>query len=341
MPTSILIVLTGSLGDIARALCLPAHFKGHWPGTRITWLVESRWKDLVCNHPHIDRTVVFERVRRIAAVKNTLKQLRSESYDIALDLQRILKSGLMSKASGARRRIGFHPRNAKELNWVFNNEHIGFYNDHLPKLQHYLKFTEHLGLAAPSSLDFGLLPIQSATACAQLEKVKHPFIAVVAGSSKASKDWHFEGYCELIADIVASGNRSVVLVGDQTQAGTAGRLTERLQSEQVIDMVDRTSLPELVAILSQADAAIGPDTGVGHLAAAVKTPYVTLMGPTAADRVAPYGCEHLVVSGDTPCAPCGEKKCRQPQYDCMGAIGADAVLSMLESALEYSSSAPD
>lgn len=333
MPTSILIVLTGSLGDIARALCLPAHFKEHWPGTRITWLVESRWKDLVSNHPHIDRTVVFERAWRIAAVTNTLKQLRSESYDIALDLQRILKSGLMSKASGAGRRVGFHPRNAKEFNWVFNNEHIGFYSDHLPKLQHYLKFAEHLGLPAPASLDFGLLPTHTARGSAQLEKVNHPFIAVVTGSSKVSKDWHFEGYCELITKFIAAGNHSVVLLGDRTQAGTARRLTERLQSEQVIDLVDRTSLPELVAILSQADAAVGPDTGVGHLAAAIKTPYVTLMGPTAAKRVAPYGCDHLVVQGDTPCAPCGDKKCRQPQYDCMGAIGADAVFSMLESAM--------
>ena len=240
----------------------------------------------------------------------------------------------MSKASGARRRVGFHPRNAKELNWLFNNEYIGFHCDHLSKLQHYLKFAEHLGLPAPSSLDFGLSQMKSAARNNCCEQMNHPFVAVVTGSSNPSKDWYFEGYCELVRDILAAGDHRVVLLGDQTQSAIAQRLTEHLQTEQVIDMVARTSLPELVTILSLADAAIGPDTGAGHLAAAVKTPYVTLMGPTDPDRVAPYGCEHLVVRGDTPCAKCGEKKCPQPQYDCMGAIGVNKVWAMLESALK-------
>jgi len=336
MTTSILIVLTGSLGDIARALCLPAHIKGHYPESRITWLVESRWEPLLSGHPYVDRTVVFERTWRLGAIKDMLRQLRSDSCSIALDLQRILKSGLLSRASGARRRIGFHPGNAKEFNWIFNNEYIGRYDDRLPKLQHYLKFAEHLGVPAPSDLNFGL-PAQKADRTAGCGSVRTPYIAIVMGSSRASKDWRLEGYAELIAGILASGSHRVVLVGDQMQATAARRLTERMNTDLVIDMVDRTSLQQLVNILACAEAAVGPDTGVGHLAAAVKTPYVTLMGPTAPERVAPYGCEHLVVKSNAPCAPCGRKNCPQPEYDCMGAIGAEAVFNMLSTALGQSS----
>lgn len=331
MTLSFLIVLTGSLGDIARALCLPAHLKAHFPGCRLSWLVDSRWKELITDHPHIDRLVVFEKAWRYSAVADVLRQLNRDRYDITLDLQRIFKSGLLSRASGARRRIGFHPRNAKEMNWLFNNEHIGYQQDSLSKLQHYLKFCEHLGLSPPKHLDFGL-----ASASQRPDRdhpIHSPYIAVVMGSSWPSKNWHLAGYRELILKILASERYTVVLLGDRNHTVSARKLKDQLPPESVIDMVNRTSIGELVNILDKSDAALGPDTGSGHLAAAVGTPYVTLIGPTLPERVAPHGCEHLVVKGSPPCSPCAKKKCPEPRYGCMENIGADAVFDKLEAAL--------
>ncbi len=85
----------------------------------------------------------------MSAVRRLYKDLRQDRFDITLDLQRILKSGFFSLLSGAGRRIGFHRRNAKEFNWIFNNEHIAYFSDDLPKIRHYLKFTEYLGLPEP------------------------------------------------------------------------------------------------------------------------------------------------------------------------------------------------
>ena len=333
MKKSILIVLTGSLGDIARALCLPARIKGHLPQSRITWLVENRWKDLVADHPYIDTVLVFERTWRIQPAAKILGRLRSGRYDITLDLQRILKSGLLSLASGADRRIGFHPRNAKEMNWLFNNEHIGFFDDRLPKLQHYLKFAEHLGATGATQLDFGLEPGCLSDAAAEHLAEKRPYIAVVTGSSWPSKDWHPQGYIELIGRILSRGTHRVVLLGDRTQAHTARELCDRLPTTGVVNMVDRTSIRALTAILAAADAAVGPDTGTGHLAAATRTPYVTLMGPTEPGRVAPSGSEDYVVRGKAPCMPCRKATCAHPEHDCMKTIGAAAVMDMLEVAL--------
>ena len=337
MTTGILIILTGSLGDIARALCLPAHIKTQIPESRLSWLVEEKWVDLIADHPHIDRAVTFQRAWRIKSVTDVMEQLKNESYDITLDLQRILKSALLSIASGAERRIGFHRRNAKEMNWLFNNEHISYLNEKSSKLQHYLKFCEHLGLPDPVTLEFGLTPLSNASYTG--ESLRSPYIAVVTGSSWPSKDWHGDGYHGLISKILAAGRYSVVLLGDKTQALAAGQLRGRLQSDRVIDLTGRTSLKELVSILGNADAALGPDTGSGHLAAAVGTPYVTMIGPTEAERVAPYGCEHLVVKGNEPCSPCGKKKCRKPRYDCMGAITPEAVFEKLSMALDASKKA--
>ena len=136
---SILIILMGSLGDVARGLCLVSHIKDHLPDSRVSWLIEARRIDLVNFHPQLDKIIVFDRSKGAAGVWDLYQALRREHFDVTLDLQRIFKSGLFSLLSGARRRIGFHRRNSKEFNWLFNNEYIPYFRENLSKLDHYLK----------------------------------------------------------------------------------------------------------------------------------------------------------------------------------------------------------
>jgi len=118
---SILIILMGSLGDVARGLCLVSHIKNHLPESRITWLVEPMSAELVGLHPLIEKIIIFNRPKIILGVWSVYKALSQEYFDITLDLQRHLKSGFFSFLSKAKRRIGFNRYNAKELNWIFNN----------------------------------------------------------------------------------------------------------------------------------------------------------------------------------------------------------------------------
>ena len=83
------------------------------------------------------------------------------------------------------------------------------------------------------------------------------------------------------------------------------------------------------AVAQRLRTAVGPDSGPGHLAAAVGTPYVTLFGPTSPQRTAPYGCEHLVVLAELDCMPCYQKRCPEQTKLCMHNISADAVLEKL------------
>ena len=333
---SILIILMGSLGDVARGLCLVSHIKNHRPESRVSWLIESRRTDMVSFHPQLDHVIVFDRSRGISGVWDLYKVLRREHFDIALDLQRILKSGFFCLLSGAARRIGFHRRNTKELNWLFNNEYIPYHPETLSKLDHYLKFTEHLGLPEPDSLDFGFKMLDvNLTAPPAVVKIQNTFIAVVMGSSWESKDWHFEGYCKFVQYILKNQDRHVVLLGGNSQMPLAARLVEKMNSPKVIDLTGN-SLLEMTAVLKAAAAAVGPDSGPGHLAAAVGTPYVTLFGPTPADRHVPYGCEDLTVQSDLSCAPCYKKQCPDGNNQCMEKIEIKAVAEKITQALSDS-----
>ena len=331
---SILIILMGSLGDVARGLCLVSNLKANLPQSRVTWLVEPKWSDLVRLNRQIDRMIIFRRAWRLSAVWQLYKELRRDHFDITLDLQRILKSGFFSLLSGAKRRIGFHRRNAKEFNWIFNNEHIGYFSDDLPKIRHYLKFTQYLGLPEPDPLEFGFSSLSvEESAPGVIAEIKQPFIAVVIGTSWESKNWNFEGYLDLIRQILSNYHLKIVLVGDQTQRALADNLVKKISSPDLLNRVGKTTLPELTALLKAAVAGVGPDSGPGHLAAAVNTPFVTLFGPTSAIRTAPYGCENLVVKADMDCAPCYKQRCADRNKECMSNIKADAVIAMLGKAL--------
>jgi lipopolysaccharide heptosyltransferase II len=293
-----------------------------------------KWADLVRFHRNIDRVIVFERAWRLAALRKLYQDLKSEDFDIALDLQRIVKSGFFALLSRAGRRIGFHRRNAKEFNWLFNNEHIGYHSDDLTKIRHYLKFTEYLGLPAPDVLDFGFSSLSedeaSPPAVAALE---HPFVAVVLGASWRSKDWSFEGYLELIRHILFTLKLQVVLLGDNSREALAKDLCQNVNQPGIIDMAGKTSLLELTAILKKAAVGIGPDSGPGHLAASVGTPFVTIFGPTSPNRTAPFGYEDLVVTSALDCAPCYKRRCPEGHNACMVDIKPVQAIEKLSRAL--------
>jgi len=330
---SILIILMGSLGDIVRALCLVSHIKSHLPQSRVSWLVEARWAELIRFHIQIDKIIIFKREWRFSALWQLYKELSREHFDIALDLQRIFKSGLLSLLSGAKRRIGQHRNNTKELNWLFNNEYIPYFSEDLSKLSHYLKFTERLGLPEPADLDFGFDPFDvSKMAPPAVVEIQDLFIAVVMGSSWETKDWYFEGYCQIVEHVLTVQKLHVVLLGDGSQKPAAQRLAEQMNSTKVIDLTGN-SLVEMTAVLKAAAAGVGPDSGPGHLAAAVGTPYVTLFGPTPPGRHAPYGCEHLVVQSEKDCVPCYKKRCPDRNRECMYQINLETVMEKLSKAL--------
>ncbi|MFO7691671.1 MAG: glycosyltransferase family 9 protein [Vicinamibacterales bacterium] len=318
---ALLIVLMGSLGDIVRALPLASVVKHHRPGARLSWVADWRWRELVEAHPGIDRVVVFPRERTPSAIAAFVRELRRERADITLDLQRLLKSGLCSRVSGAARRIGFDPANAKEFNHLFNTEYIGARPPRLPKWRHYLAFAGSLGLPPPDHLDFGLGRLADRRLLpAAVGPIAGRFVALVMGSSWPSKDWNLEGYLGLASLISRETTYRMVLLGDSSRQDLAARIAAGVRGPEVVNLAGRTSLTELGATLGAARAAIGPDTGPSHLAAALGTPYVTLFGPTEPERVAPYGCEHLAVRSPVDCEPCRRRRCRRREGRCLDAI---------------------
>lgn len=331
-PQRILIVLHGSIGDVTRALPLVNRVRAGYPRARIVWAVEQAAFPLVEHHAAVDEIVVFDRRRWWLSSYPFLRRIREQRFDLVLDLQRHFKSGLISRWSGAPLRLGFHRRDAKEGNWLFNNRYIPASGDGISKLEHYLKFAELLGID-PYPVEYGLsmTPREEAKVEKIVEPVGRHFAAFFVGSSWESKRWFPAATARCAAEVRRRYGLGIVVLGGKKDVSFA-REMESLGELKFANCAGQTSLRESIGILSRAAVAVGPDTGLMHLSAAVGTPVVSLWGATAPKRTGPYGFEALAVLGKAACSPCYVRRCPIGRV-CMRSIDFEQVADRVGAAI--------
>lgn len=330
--TRILIVLLGAIGDVVRALPLANRLRAGYPHAHIAWAVEPRAAPLLEHHPALDARLVFARAGGARGLWRFLRQVRAERFDLTLDLQRHAKSGLVSFASAAPVRIGFHRRDAKEFNWLWNTHTIERVEPRGWKLEQYLRFGALLELPE-SPLTFGitLTAGEEARVAQLLASRARPFAAFFLASTWESRLWFREGFAAVADALDALGLDTVLLGGADASAIAAA--TSALAHRPLLDLSARTTLRETYGVLARARVAVGPDSGPMHLAAAAGTPVVSLWGATTPARSAPYASEDLVLVGRVACAPCYLRRCPIDRW-CMQTITPARVLTQIVRVLE-------
>lgn len=332
----ILVVLLGAIGDVTRALPLLERLRRGYPHARIAWAVEPAAAPLLQHHPALDDLLVFDRPGGAPAFARFLRQVRAQQPDLTLDLQRHLKSGIISRASGAPVRLGFHRRNGREGNWLFNTHSVDPLPHFSPKLRQFLAFADWLGIAsAPVTFGLQLTAAEEQHVNELLAGVDAPFVVAFVGSSCESRLW-FVDRTAAVLDALAAQGFSAVLIGGGTDVDFAAAVARGSQAP-VVNLAGRTTLRDLIGIFRRARAAFGPDSGPMHIAAAVGIPVISLWGATAPARSAPWGSESSVLVGAAPCSPCYLKRCPIGRL-CMEHIGVDAVLDGIVSRVRESCS---
>lgn len=330
--TRYLFVLLGALGDVVRGMSLVDALKAAQPGAHISWLVEPANEGVVRLHSGVDDVIVFERHLGFKGFIKVRNEFKRRHFDITFDLQRHLKSGAFSWLSGASIRVGFHPKDSKEGNWIFNNRFISRHGESISKVEHYRHFLTAIGIEGTESVTFGLDHHRLENIESDWKNdLSRPYVALVLGSSWDSKDWPIEGYAGLL-DLLEG--RQVVLLGDSSKIEMGKSLLLASKRTQVLDLSGRTSLSELVALIQGAAVCVGPDSGPGHIAGAVGTPHITLFGPTSPVRNTPSGSERLSITANIGCAPCKRRICPGLGKICMRMIRPEAVFERLSPFLD-------
>ncbi len=320
----ILIVKLSALGDVIQALPVLKALKGALPRAEIHWVVEPPADELLASHPLLDQLILFPRRQILRALKKRnlsglltfLRTLRTHSYDVVIDLQGLLKSGLVVALSRARAKLGF--ANHREGSPLFYSLKLPPYDPDLHAVDRYLKVTEIFG-AKPEAPLFVLPPLPSVGSLRQRFSLPEKYAVFIARARWESKLWERSSWQALALKCREAGLLPV-LVGAENDRPYLKDIVQRSAARL---LAGRLTLLELASLLKGAQLIVSVDTGPMHLAAALGKPVVALFGPTAPWRTGPYGDGHIVLRRDLPCSPCFRKVC--PENECLKGISPEEV----------------
>lgn len=278
----ILLVKTSSLGDVIHNLPVVSDILQHHPDTEIDWVVEESFADIPALHPAIQRifTVAMRRWRKqlfnpaIWREISTFKQTITEKpYDLIIDTQGLLKSALITRyAKGTKH--GYDKDSAREplASYFYDTQHTIAKNQHAVARNRAL-VAKAIGYASPDTPpDYGI----TATAMVSISKVK-PWVVGLHGTSRDSKLWPTTHW-QLLAKALNKHQKQLLL----PWASNAEKRRADLIAEQNenVTVLPKLSIAELATVIQASQVAVGVDTGLSHLAAALNIPTIALYTDT-------------------------------------------------------------
>jgi len=315
-PRSICIVKLGAIGDVVNSLPFVCRLRSAYPEARITWLIAPLALELVRGHDAVDEFIAVD-VKRKSSLPGIARRLRNGKFDLVIDLQRILKSALLTRVTGAPRRLGFDRARCKELSWLFTNERIPPRRDPGVTVEQYLEFADHLGL--PPQEPEWRLPRDDWDA-------SPPQACLNIGASKPANQWPVERWSELAHGLAREvAPERIALSGGPGDRHLAQAIL-RAGPVGMLDTVGKLSLRESAGLIAASSVFIGGDTGPMHMAVALGTPLVALFGAADPGRTGPYRLPQSVIYEPAPCSPCRRRTCNVPGHPCMTEISAARIL---------------
>lgn len=297
-PGSLCIFRLSAIGDTTHVLPVIRTVQRYWPGTAITWVVGRTESELVGDLPGVTYRVLDKKVG-IRGCRNQLRKAeRGFTHDVILQMQASLRASLIATGLRGRRRIGFDRARAINGQWLFTGERIAAgHRQHV--LDGFFGFLEQAGLPR-RELRWNIPLPPEAVAFAQRElPADRPLLALSPCSSQRLRnfrDWPAERFAA-VADHAASLGYQVVLTGgpsprERTHAAAIAAAT----AAPVTDLVGRTRLKELAAVLARCSGLVGPDSGPAHVASALDIPVIGLYATSNPERTGPYRHRDFVVN---------------------------------------------
>ncbi|WP_367598346.1 lipopolysaccharide heptosyltransferase I [Pseudomonas fulva] len=306
----VLIIKTSSLGDVIHTLPALTDAAHAIPGIRFDWVVEEGFAEIPSWHPAVDQVipVAIRRWRkhlwqtvRSGEWKAFKQHLRERQYDLVIDAQGLVKSAWLTRYVKAPV-AGLDRYSARE-GWASR-----FYDRRLSVAvgQHAVERVRQLfAMALAYDLPEGIGRYGLDLERLQLPPAA-PYVVFLHGTTWATKHWP-EAYWRELAERMGRRKLEVRLPwGNPAEKARAERIAQGLSHCQVLP---KLNLAGVARVLAAAKACVAVDTGLGHLAAALDVPTLSLFGPTNPGLTGAYGRTQIHQASDWPCAPCLQKKC--------------------------------
>jgi heptosyltransferase-1 len=331
-------------GDIVFASPLVRAFRRTHPKAKLIWLAESHVKDLIEHHPELDEVIVVDRngwkrlwrERRLITlfreVRDLIRELRRREFDLAVDLQGLLRSGIMTYLSGAPVRIGL---GSKEGSRALMTHTLSRIEGDRRKIG-----TEYRFFAGQAELDVGdfrmEVPLAEDDRAWAREKVRDlgldaGFLVALPFTTTPQKHWREPRWALLIDRVAAELGLPAVILGGPDDREALDRIRGQARTEP-ISLVGETTLTQAGAMVEQASLVIGVDTGLSHIAIAFDRPTVTIFGSNIPYTKTPTRRAKVIVNW-LECSPCKGNPTCDGAFTCTEMISVDQVVDTAKEVL--------
>ena len=309
--------------------------KHAYPEANLSLLLRPRVADLMETHPYVDTCIVDTKNRgRYRSLTGLVRQIHEAAFDVAVVLHPTsLRNALLPFLARVPIRVGTNVSGRGMLLTASCEDDTGVHEVH-----RYLRVLRLLTIdGSPDFLEFwhtdadramiqDLLRAEGVSSTDRL-------IALNLGTTWHTKQWDIANFAEVIEHIALwTPDTSVVLTGSSAETELAAALPTSLPA---LNLVGKTSILQLGALLERCEICLTCDSGPMHIAAAVGTPTIALFGPTDPVRHKPYGAGHTVVEKPVVCRPCYKRTCHRQDapHLCMTEIDTTEVVKALATQL--------
>jgi lipopolysaccharide heptosyltransferase I len=333
----ILIVRLGALGDIVHAVPVAAALRRAFPDARIDWLVSGKHRAMLDLVPVVDRRLVISDrtdAREGRSLLAAIRALRRTNYDVALDLQGLIKSAAIARLSGATRVVGFSKRYLREpLARVFYTDahdpggegmHAPSETRHIVHIN--LGLLGVLGIRTPA-VEFPIRATPGDATRQVAERTGGRYAVLNPGAAWPNKRWPPDRLAEVAIALRARHQLPSIVLWGPGEKDLADAVVA--QASGAAMAAPPTTIADLAVIVGDATVMVSGDTGPAHIGAALGTPIVGIYGPTRPERNGPWQPADITVSRARECECHHLRRCRRGRM-CLLDISTEEVLAAVE-----------
>lgn len=291
-PKSLCILRLSAIGDVCHTLAVVRAIQDHWPTTRLTWIIGKLEHQLIGDIGNIN-FLVYDKKREQQSLKTISAAVSAESFDALLHMQISIRSSRISRLIRTPIKLGFDKARAKDFQALFTSHRIA-----AKPQQHVMDglfgFAETIGVPRPQDQDLRWdIPLDQKD-IAFAEQYIQPNQATLIISpcssqrSRNFRNWSIANYVAAATHAQKLGMQVIITGGPSDLELEYGSKIAQFCEGKITNLVGKTSLKQLVALLSKASALISPDSGPAHMATTVRTPVIGLYATSNPGRTGPY-----------------------------------------------------
>ncbi len=289
--STLLLIKTSSLGDVIHALPAVTDLARFHPEVAIDWLVEESFKEIPALHNHVQQvqTIALRRWRHhwltIATWQeffHRLHTIRHTPYDLSVDCQGLIKSALIARLLPGSRH-GFDRDSIREplASFCYQNTHRVSRELHAVERNRQL-LAQVFGYTPPHEVDYGI----KAPALFTTQRPAAKYVVFLHATSRASKEWPVENWIDLGRQLALHGLSILLPSGNAKEQQRAQLIAGQINGAHALP---KSSLTTLASLLQEAEFVVGVDTGLTHLAVALKQKVIAIYTDTDPQATGVYG----------------------------------------------------